>query len=438
MLIGFMQSKGYSFKIAPELRNATNIKTEEIDQYIDSLKLPFEVRDYQREGIIQSLQSKRKVFESSTGSGKSLVIYAVSRYHAYMGEKVMIIVPNITLVTQLLSDFRTYNKNLVHDHVQDMHKHQNHVQNIDDLVHCVYAGQEKFTNKQITITTWQSMYKVDKKYLREFTTIIVDEVHLAQSSSIRSILENATNAVNRYGFTGTFKDTKSHIMVIQGLIGSLSILTKTHELQKSDVLSNIDIKMLVLEYPISKQKLSKLSYQEEISFLLSHEKRNKFLVKLISRLDGNTLVLGTRVDEQCRILYTDLVAQNPDREVYFVYGDMPKDERERIRLRMEQTDNAIIVATYQVFSTGINIRKLHNIVFSIGGKSRIRNLQSIGRGLRTHSTKSHLQLYDISDNLSSGSYENHTYKHFQERYKQYIQEKFSVSVHSVVVEQSIP
>lgn len=397
-------------------------KSSHLDPYIESLKLPFNTRDYQLFAFNLIKSVNRQIIVSSTGSGKSLIIYMAVRYFLNRGEKIMLIVPTVSLVTQMYNDFVNYSKQNLFD--------------VKSHVHCVYAGQDKVTDKPITITTWQSMYKVHTSVLSEYTCVLVDEVHLAQSNSIRSILEGTYNAKYRYGFTGTFKETKSHKMVIQGLIGPVSVITTTHKLQKDDVLSNVNISMIQLKYSsetVQSYTSSQPSYQDEVKFILSHTRRNKFITSLANRLQGNTLILGTHVDDQCKILYEEL-KKDPNREVYFVYGDMPKEEREIIRNRIENADDAIVVATYQVFSTGINIHKLHNIIFAIAGKSRIRNLQSIGRGLRKHDSKSELTVYDISDNLSTKSFINYSVKHFQERYRQYVQEKFDVTVKTINIE----
>ena len=123
--------------------------------------------------------------------------------------------------------------------------------------------------------------------------------------------------------------------------------------------------------------------------------------------------------------------KDPERKVFFVYGGVNADEREEIRAITEKSDSAIIVASYGTFSTGINIRNLHNIVFSSPSKSRIRNLQSIGRGLRLGDNKTNATLYDIADDVSYGEKENYTLQHFRERINIYNEESFDYEIHNV-------
>lgn len=286
--------------------------------------------------------------------------------------------------------------------------------------------------KKTTISTWQSLYALDRDYFHQFDVVIVDETHLAQSNSIKKIVESSVNAEVKIGLTGTLQDTKTHLLTIKGLLGPIYKISKTHELQERNILADIDVKMILLQYAERDRKqVQKLDYREEIDFLLEHENRNKFIRTLSMVQKGNTLILASFVEKQGELLYNDLIGRELNRPIFFISGDMPKEEREEIRQFTERANNVIIIATYGVFSTGINIRRLHNIIFALAGKSRIRNLQSIGRGLRTHETKEKLTLYDVGDDLRVGEKPNYALKHFEERYKQYIQESFNVTFSKV-------
>lgn len=411
-LVSFLKSTEYTFLADKTLKPNTNISKEYIDKFINSLSIPYQLRDYQYNALSIVLNQRKAVIQSSTGSGKSLIIYMIARY--FEENKILIIVPTVGLTTQMYKDFADYA--------------QNDDWTVEDNVHIVTAGVAKDSNKQILLSTWQSIYQLPKTYFQQYSTIIIDETHQAKATSIRKILENANQANVRVGLTGTLQDTQTHILTIQGLIGEIYKVSSTSELQDRDILSQIDTKMLLLQYSDEdKKQVFNMSYQEEVEFLLQHSKRNKFLYKLIGSLEGNTLVLASYVEKQGQLIYEQIKNQYSHKNVFFIYGEMLKEEREDIRQYTEKHSDVIIVATYGVFSTGINIHRLHNIIFALAGKSKIRILQSLGRGLRKHSTKDKLNLYDISDDLRWNSRKNFSFRHFEERYKQYIKEKFPIT-----------
>ena len=234
----------------------------------------------------------------------------------------------------------------------------------------------------------------------------------------------------RYGFTGTLDGTHCHKLVLEGLFGAVKKVVSTSELMDQEILSDLEIKGIVLEYSKDVKKLiAGKSYQEEIDFIVTNEARNKFIRNLAWSLKGNTLILFQFVEKHGKLLYPMLQTEN--REVHFVYGGVDSNERENIRKLVESSSNAIILASYGTYSTGINIRNLHNIIFASPSKSRIRNLQSIGRGLRKHESKDRATLYDIVDDLSRGRTKNFALKHFVERVTTYSNEGFKLKLYNV-------
>ena len=232
------------------------------------------------------------------------------------------------------------------------------------------------------------------------------------------------HAKYRYGFTGTLSGTQTHQWVLEGLFGPSYKITKTEELMKQGYLSTLDIQCLVLKHPSQKFE----TYQDEIEYLITHEQRSKFITNLTLDLKGNTLVLFSRVEAHGAVLY-DLINKNKDdHKVFFVHGGVDTEERELVREITEKENNAIIVASYGTFSTGINIKRLHNIIFASPSKSRIRNLQSIGRVLRKGKDKVKATLYDISDDCTYNQKKNYTLNHFIERIKIYNEENFNYEI----------
>ena len=397
----------------------TKVDDNKLDDLIKALKLPHEVRNYQRDAFRYSVEKNRCLLVSPTASGKSLIIYLMLIFNLLRlkdtkQDKILIIVPTTSLVEQLFKDFKDYGYNSERN------------------VHRIYQGHEKETNKRVVISTWQSVYNLPKKWFSDFGMIIGDEAHLFKSVSLTKLMTKLEKTKYRVGLTGTLDGSKTHKLVLEGLFGAVNRVTSTKTLQENKQLADLKIFCLVLEHDnMSRDFLKDKSYQEEMDFLVSNELRNKYIRNLCLSLQGNTLCLFQYVEKHGAILKKLIEDKNETKKVFFVYGGVDTEERERIRAITEKSDNSIIIASYGTFSTGINIRNLHNIVFSSPSKSRIRNLQSIGRGLRLKDNQSGATLYDISDNLTYNEKENYTLAHFKERINIYNEEGFNYEVHNV-------
>jgi superfamily II DNA or RNA helicase len=305
---------------------------------------------------------------------------------------------------------------------------------MEPYLHRIYQGKDKNTDKALTISTWQSLYKMPKEYFEQFDYVIGDEAHLFKAQSLTTILTSCINAKYRIGLTGTLDGTKTHKLVLEGLFGPVKQVTTTKQLIDKKQLAEFEIKCLVLKHDedIAKE-LREKTYHEEIDYLISNEKRNKFIKNLAVSLQNNTLVLYQMVDKHWQILY-DLIRETKnigERKVFFVHGGTDTTDREEIRKIMEIENDAIVVASFGTFSTGINIRNLHNIIFASPSKSRVRNLQSIGRGLRQAEGKDIATLYDIADDLRVGKHMNFTLKHFVERTRIYNEERFPFKIYKI-------
>ena len=280
----------------------------------------------------------------------------------------------------------------------------------------------------MTITTWQSVYQLDRKFFEEYDVVIGDEAHLFKSKSLVGIMDKLHHAKYRYGFTGTLDGTQTHKWVLEGLFGPSYKVTQTKKLIDEGHLATLDIQCLVLKY--KPQKFD--TYEDEIQFLIGHEKRNNLITNLALDLKGNSLILYSRVEAHGAVLFDKINKNASDkRKIFFVHGGVDAEDREQVRSITEQENDAIIVASYGTFSTGINIKYLHNVIFASPSKSRIRNLQSIGRVLRKGKSKVRAKLYDIADDLSTRSRKNYTLNHFIERVKIYVQEQFNYEITSV-------
>jgi superfamily II DNA or RNA helicase len=364
-------------------------------------------RQYQIEGVYDALRHNRKLLISPTASGKSLMIYSLVRYYVDKGLKILLVVPTTSLVEQMYKDFQDYGWDA------------------ESYCHRIYSGREKTNEHSVTITTWQSVYKLERSFFEDYDVIIGDEAHLFKSKSLVEIMTKLHHAKYRFGFTGTLDGTQTHKWVLEGLFGPSYKVTKTDELMKQGHLSQLDIQCIVLKH--APQRFE--TYEDEIQYLISHEKRNKFITNLTLDLKGNTLVLYSRVETHGAILYEKInTIKQGDRKVFFIHGGVDTEERELAREITERETNAIIVASYGTFSTGINIRNLHNVIFASPSKSRIRNLQSIGRVLRKGKDKVKATLYDIADDCTYNSRKNYTLNHLIERIKIYNEENFNYEI----------
>ena len=395
------------------------VDDSKIDELIKALKLPYEVRDYQREAFKYSVEQDRCLLVSPTASGKSLIIYLMLIYNLLRlkdtkQNKILVIVPTTSLVEQLFKDFKDYGYNSERN------------------VHRIYSGHEKETNKRVIISTWQSVYNLPKKWSTQFGMIIGDEAHLFKAVSLTKLMTKLEKTKYRVGLTGTLDGSKTHKLVLEGLFGAVNKVVSTSELIEKGKLAQLKIMCLVLQHDqTARQFLKDKTYQEEMDYLVSNEKRNKYIRNLATSLNGNTLCLFQYVEKHGKNLYESIRERATDKQVFYVHGGVDTEQREKIREITEKSDNAIIVASYGTFSTGINIRNLHNIIFASPSKSRIRNLQSIGRGLRLKDNKGTATLYDISDDISHNGKENYTLAHFRERINIYNGEDFDYEIHNV-------
>ena len=396
------------------------------DFFFEDNPLPFEPYDYQKQAMKVALERQRAILLSPTGSGKSYIIHLAIKYWLQLltdgvgypkAGRALVIVPTTSLVEQMYQDFKDYGQ-------------------LEKGMHRIYSGKDKNHDSAIVISTWQSIYKLPKKWFEQFGMIIGDECHGFKSKSLSSIMNKATEAKYKIGCTGTLDGTQTHKLVLEGLFGPVYQVTTTKNLQDDKTLAALNISVLALTYSEETRRNAKdYTYQAEIDFLISHEKRNKFIRNLALDQKGNTLVLFQRVANHGKILF-DLIDTKAEegRKVFFVSGQTETSDREAIRKIVEKQHGAIIVASLGTFSTGINIRNLHNIIFASPSKSQIKVLQSIGRGLRKADDGRDTRLFDIADDLRWKRRNNYTLSHSAERIRIYEQEQFNFERYEIGLE----
>jgi len=403
-LQAFVEEREYNLVYDDKVLQKTSFSLLEAKEYADSLQIQshnkdIEARDYQIEAFAYCIRNRRQMLISPTASGKSLIAYLITRHMTDQDKKGLIIVPTTSLVEQLYTDFQDYSSK--------------NGWSVEDNVHRIYSGREKSSSKLVTISTWQSLYTLPKNYFN-YEWVIGDEAHNFKAKSLATIMTNLDNASLRIGMTGTLDGTKTHKLVLEGLFGPVRKTVTTKELIDKKQLSDFEIKCLVLKYPEEISRiLKKAKYIDEMKYLVTSDARNK------------------NVDNHGKGLHKLIGEKAGDRKVFFVHGGTETETREDIRAIVEKENNAIIVASYGTFSQGINVRNLHNIIFASPSKSRIRNLQSIGRGLRIGDNKKKAVLFDIADDLRYKKHENFTLRHFRERVKIYNEERFEYKLYNI-------
>ena len=396
----FCRERGFDFGgIEDVIGKKTDAK--DLEEFAKSLNLPLVPRDYQLDAFLTAIKYGRQLLLSPTASGKSLIIYLLARYY---NKKTVIIVPTTSLVEQMTKDFEDYG--------------------YDKEICKIYSGQPVF-DSDITVTTWQSFSKAPKNVLESFDVVIGDEAHLFKAQTLKGILEKMKNTAVRIGTTGTLDGSEVHRLQLEGLFGPVKKVISSYQLMEEGTIAKLDIDCVILRH--TKQK--KMTYQEEMDYLVSNEARNEFICNLVYNLKGNTLVLFQYVEKHGVLLHDKMFKRLGDK-LHYVYGGTDTEDRETVREVVEKSNNSVILASYGTFSTGVNIKKIDNVVFASPSKSRIRNLQSIGRGLRKTEGKEKMRLFDIADDLQC---ENYTLNHLRERINIYNEEQFSYEIKEFIL-----
>lgn len=440
-LKGWAEVNDYTIEFDDKILACRNNETDgNITKHLKDIAVPFVPRDYQVAAITESIRRKRIVVESPTSSGKSFVIYVVARYvgkRLSPGEKILIVVPTVTLLYQLEDNFKEYG--------------------FTGKVHVMKAGAEDNGEPQIYISTFQSLFRRlerrikpdrrkkqkpfqggdrrklllrrirldsrDPNYFKQFRCLMIDEAHGVRAATdgrvLNDICEACTAADWRVALSGTFSDESVDKRVVEGYFGAFHSVITTSELIERGQASKFQIRVIKLRYPrdITNQ-LNGLDFRVQQEFQEATDNpRQQYVVSLVNSLPKNTIVLFHLL-EHGKHLYDQI--QRGHKETYYIDGDTPGPDRLETFKRMEEDTNMVLVASYAVCSAGVNIKNLHNVVFAASYKSKIRVLQSIGRSLRLHKDKDMATLYDLVDLY------RYPEKHYAQRLEFYHREKFPV------------
>lgn len=423
----FCEDRDYQLQIDGDLYEKQNVPDDYGYEIAKEINCKFTPRDYQNEYVVNAIRHNRSLSLSPTSSGKSLIIYLLQQhyYQAYQ-HRTLIIVPTIGLVHQMAGDFEDYGCD-------------------PKLIYKIQGGVDKNTDAPIVISTWQSLVKLNRDWFDQFRVVLGDEAHQFQAKSLQTIMDKLINCHYRHGFTGTLKseESKTHRLVLEGCFGEVKKYVSTKDLIDQGTVADFKVKAIVLDYQKDTKKEFKdamksvdtaKKYSAERAFITNNYKRNIFIRNLLWSLkDQNNLILFDLVEKHGKVL--EPLLRREDRQLHFIYGGTKGDERENIRHLVENDPikQHDILASYGVFSTGVNLKKLDNVIFASGSKSEIKVLQSIGRTLRKGNDADYATLYDITDDLSSGSFENYTLKHFKKRIEIYGNEQFPFKIYNVSI-----
>ena len=411
----YLKNNGYTIDLDQNvLYNEESISTDDINFAVDK---GYKLRDYQEKAVFDCLRKRRRMIQSPTGSGKTLITYSLVEYLRRKNKKILIVVPRVQLVIQTLKEFIDYGGDTV-------------------KYHGIYQGRSKESEAPVIISTRDSLRgytKNNKKYFKQFDVVIVDEGHGANATTITNIAKLCTNAEYRFALSGSFYKSELEIMKLKGLFGPLNIVIRTKELIDNGTLAQLDIKVLNLRYTDEDVNfISTLSYQDETYFIETHKARNELISRVCLSRKGNVLCLYRKIAhgkvfEKLSKQYND----DGTKKIFLLSGKDKVKIRDEVVSIMEQNNNCVVFATYGIFSTGINIKNIEHVIMGSPMKSAITVAQSIGRGLRKSAVKTDVMLYDIVDNMARynptvDSYiNNYSVDHGGHRIALYDEEKFN-------------
>lgn len=391
-IINFLDTRSYQYKI-----NYTDAALKEINPKLEKSlikRLNLDLRDYQEEAVNKCLKVGRGVILLGTGAGKTLTIATlIDNFYLYSKNlsnfKALIIVPDLGLVNQTYNDFIEYNVSF------SVTRWTGKLQPDPDA-NVVIANIDIIRNKF-----------EENLWIKSVDVLILDEAHKFNKGNKCSKVLDKIRTPNKFGFTGTLPADNIDKWNVIGKIGPVLIKKSSYELREEKFLTNVSIKVFCLNYKTKPIKVRNSgdtteNYRNELQFLTFNSFRNKVVEKTCSNFKNNILILINNIDHG-QHLFSLLTAALPDKQVFFIRGEVEVDERDRVKKIMESSNNVICIAISAIFSTGVNIKNLHMIIFAAGGKSFIRTVQSIGRGLRLSDNKEKLVIIDIADMLEYGT-----------------------------------
>ncbi|EQA7786677.1 DEAD/DEAH box helicase family protein [Acinetobacter baumannii] len=428
-VVKFANNNMLTISIHQDVSHINKISIEEFDSWVDSKKyysgnteiFPYW---YQRQAVYESLVNKRRILNLPTSAGKSMIQALLTKYTIEHSDRsVLILVPTVSLVTQMKDDFVDYR-----------------LFDESDIAE-VRAGHTQ-KHQRVVISTWQSAIKKPKEWFNQFGMLLCDEMHLAIGKSISSIINKLNYCEYKIGLSGSLRDGKANLMQYVGLFGEIYNPVTTKDLMDAGQISKLKINALFLKYPKNvSDAMVKMDYAAEIKFITALQKRTDWISNLacaLSQRNENVFVMFKHIDHGKKIY--DSIKSTGHNNVYYVSGEISSDERTRFKKLAEDNSGIIIIASYGVFSTGISVKNLHHVILAHPVKSKVIVLQTIGRVLRKHKSKDTAMIWDIIDDMSitvercgmkQRKNVNYALKHAIERIERYALERFDYTMKNV-------
>ena len=431
-LLELCHKRKYTFDIDQSLLNQDSISIEDLKHIVEDVIEPkakdgskLVPYDYQYAALQYQLSMNRSVSIASTSAGKSLIAYLSLRVYQMMGDystkKMMLVVPTKNLVEQMFNDFKEYSNGTSWS--------------IDRHVQKVNSDYTKYITKNSVISTWHSASKFDSDFFDDLAVILVDEVHTAEASTLNSMLTQCTKTAIRHGMTGTLDDWECHEMTIKGLFGPIKKFVDAKTLIDTGRATKVKVNVIVLKhteddrqrlYELMQDTKDKKKYLTEGRFISSLKTRQKLLYDMFLAAKGNTLILFDLKEDYGIPLYEGFKELYP--HCHLITGDVDTDERTDIKSILESsTEKQVLFASFRTMSIGESIKNLHNLFIVSSKKSKIAVLQALGRLMRLHQSKSHANLYDITDDLCYKKRLNFSYQHSFHRLNYYYKEKHELN-----------
>ena len=390
----------------------------------------YKPRDYQIDSASAIIKHRLCTSEIATSAGKTLITFLVYGYLKTKGtlRKMLVIVPNTTLVMQMKDDWEEYSNG-----------------KLDMNIRQVYGGaKDNDPNADVIVGTFQSLTKKTLDYYKGVDVVFVDECHQTRTVSVKNVIEKCKDSVYRFGLSGTVQeDNSADFTTIVALLGPMVKSIPPKFLFKEGYATPVKFRMMVLQYKNSelREKLYDVRRSKQMegsqvlalekNVVVKHDGRFKFLMEMISKTTKNTLVLFSNVKDQYGKRMYDWLRENTDKEVFYVDGSVSKEHRDFYKKQMENGENRVLIASFTTFSTGISIKNIHNIVFTESYKSEIIVKQSIGRGMRQLQGKDSFTIIDVVDDLSWHKSSNYLYKHAKARLEFYKGYSSDIKIHKI-------
>jgi len=426
-----------NYKIKSTLTDEATVPMERAESYAS--KVLVNIKDkgavhldkYQQDAVAKAIHYERLLLLSPTSSGKSAMMYAMVRWYLSYKKRIVIIVPSTWLVDQMYQDFVQYAKDI--DPKFDPEK----------TFHRLYSGQPRKFSQPCLITTWQTLSLLETKFFNGFDVIIGDEAHGFNAKVLSLMMKTNVRSKVRIGMTGTIDDLKVHLYNLEGYFGPTYQVSTTKTLMDEGRVSQLSIEFICLNYKNFDQLLEskgyaskhRLEYTEEVDLIQNVQKRTDFIAQLGAKvIKGTTLILFQNIAHGKAIVESLKAMNLDDIDVHYIDGQVEVDGRQEIKSIVESSKRHVIVASYGVLRQGVSIPSIDAIIFAHPTKSKIRSLQSIGRGLRLKDGKSSCTLYDIVDIFSSAGRASYCSVHGRERASFYQAEQFDMNIRRLNLE----